>query len=128
MFYSIGQSHWKDAHDTLVRYMVKPTDPREPPTWNIPDDKKPIILKGMALSHEYLDKALSENPEYADAFAYKKILYIDESKVHSDPEMKRKLLQQATEADETYREKAAAQRLQEAAAASESGEATEESK
>ena len=81
-FYSIGVAYWKCAYDQTQRYADKQkitSDPFHFRTIYTSEDKKKhedCLAKGM----EFIEKALTVNPDYADALSYKSLLLREKQK------------------------------------------------
>jgi tetratricopeptide (TPR) repeat protein len=125
MLYSVGQSYWEEANDIVKVATKPPAVAGQGPTIELTDQERAHVNELINKGHEYMDQAVTKDPEYADAFAYKKVLFTLESRITSDEARKKDLANKITEYDEIYREKASAQRAREAAAAAEAGAAAE---
>ena len=66
---------------------------------NVEVKMKPLVLKG----HEYLQKALSFKPDYADAWIYEKLMYIEERKIENNPQRKTEIDKQIEATDKNYK-------------------------
>jgi tetratricopeptide (TPR) repeat protein len=126
-YYSIAQRYWQCSYDETTRYADKVILASQPFHYRnmdyaaaIPDKQKAeqCVVKGL----EYMEKALSIDPEYVDAMYYKGLLYRERQKLTKE-EAKRKELDQlavkiANEASATQKRKEAAaqQKEQEQAA------------
>ncbi|HEX8087556.1 MAG TPA: hypothetical protein VF762_01810 [Blastocatellia bacterium] len=73
VYYTLGVGYWKESYDMNAGYMLK-KQPIPPETLA---RMKPIIGK----AHEMLQKAISIQPDYANAWFYEKLVYIEEAKV-----------------------------------------------
>jgi hypothetical protein len=60
------------------------------------DQMRPNIQKAL----EYLNKAVEQDPEYADAWSYKKLTLLQESYITTDPARKTALAAEIKAADE----------------------------
>ena len=102
VYYTIGQAYWQESYG--ISKMYTKTLPGgqlnfQPPPAEQQDKMREAILKG----HEYLQKALSVKPDYADAYAYEKLLYIEEYKLEQNPAKKQELLNKEKEAGDTFK-------------------------
>jgi len=127
-YYSIAQRYWKCTYDETTRYADKVILANQPFHYRnmdypaaLPDKQKAeqCVAKGL----EYMEKALTINPEYVDAMYYKGLLYRERQKLTKE-EAKRKELDQlavkiANEASATQKriEAAAAQQKEQEQAA-----------
>jgi tetratricopeptide (TPR) repeat protein len=84
VYYSIGNSYWNDAYK-LSRPYVDVYSPEGKLKQPLPperiDQMRPAVQKAL----EYLNKALEQNPEYADAWTIKKLALLQEGYVTTDP-------------------------------------------
>jgi tetratricopeptide (TPR) repeat protein len=120
-YYTIAQRYWQCSYDETTRYADKATLATQPFHYRnmdypaaLPDKQKAeqCVAKGL----EYMEKALSIDPEYVDAMYYKGLLYRERQKLTKE-EAKRKELDQlavkiASEASATQKRKEAAAALQ----------------
>ena len=73
VYYTLGVGYWKESYDMNAGYLLKKqTIPPE-----VLAKMKPIVSK----AHEMLQKAISVDPGYANAWFYEKLVYIEEMKV-----------------------------------------------
>lgn len=93
-YYSIAQKYWNCSYDQTTRYQDKAAkDPFHYRNMDypaaVPDKLKAegCVSKGL----EYMEKALSTDPEYVDALFYKGLLYREREKLTKE-EPKRKEL------------------------------------
>jgi tetratricopeptide (TPR) repeat protein len=98
VYYTIGQGYWNEAYQISRPYtkIVGAKIEYQP----IPADKQERMRLLVMKAHEYLDKALALKPDYADAWVYKKLTYIEEQKIEPNPANKEKLQEKIKEADE----------------------------
>lgn len=75
VFYTLGVGYWKESYDSNAGYLQKGRS--VPP--EILQKMKPLVQKG----HEYLQKAVSIDPDYANAWFYEKLVFIEEMKYDS---------------------------------------------
>ncbi len=101
VFYTIGQGYWQDTYDLSRPYakMVGAVQQQMPIPPNVMDKMKPLVLKG----HEYLNKALAIKPDYADAWVYEKLMYIEERKVEANPARRTEIEKLIDSADKNYK-------------------------
>jgi tetratricopeptide (TPR) repeat protein len=101
VYYTIGQDYWQECYNLSrpytkivggsVQYLPIPTERA--------DKMRPLILK----AHEYLQRAISFKPDYANAWIYEKLVYMEEAKLEKDPKRRQELEQKIKEADEKYK-------------------------
>jgi tetratricopeptide (TPR) repeat protein len=102
VFYTIGQGYWQESYGVSKMYTKTMPDGKlnfQPPPAELQDKMRQSIIKG----HEYLQKALSVKPDYADAYAYEKLLYIEEYKLEPNPARKQELLNKEKEAGDNFK-------------------------
>jgi tetratricopeptide (TPR) repeat protein len=85
VYYTLGVGYWKESYDMNAGYLQK--NRAVPP--EILQKMKPLVQK----AHEYLQKAISVDPDYANAWFYEKLVYIEEMKY--DPGRKDELTKKA---------------------------------
>ncbi len=81
-YYAIGVKYWQCAYDQSTRYADKAKLTPEPfhvrNFYHPPDKVK--FDDCLTKAFEYVEKALSFNPEYAEAYSYKSLLYRERQK------------------------------------------------
>lgn len=92
VYYTLGVGYWKESYDSNAGYLQK--NRAVPP--EILQKMKPLVQK----AHEYLQKAVSVDPEYANAWFYEKLVLIEEMKY--DPARMNELKAKATAMQEKY--------------------------
>lgn len=96
-YYSIGVKYWQCAYDESTRYADKAKLTAEPfHTRNFyhPPDKAKFD-DCLVKAFEYVDKALSIKPEYAEAHSYKSLLYREKQKSTSNEAERKKFNDEA---------------------------------
>ena len=108
VYYTLGVGYWQESYDMNASYVShnKPVPP------DILEKMKPLDQK----AHEYLQKAISVDPNYANAWFYEKLVYIEEMKY--SPAKQNELKAKAMEMQDKYM---AMQKAQQQQAASEGG-------
>ena len=90
VYYTLGVGYWKESYDLNAGYVSK--NRAIPP--EILQKMKPLAQK----AHEYLQKAISVDPNYANAWFYEKLVYIEDAKVDpghlKDYDAKAKVMQE----------------------------------
>ena len=106
VYYTLGVGYWKESYDMNAGYLQK----NRPVPPEILQKMKPLVQK----AHEYLQRAVSVDPDYANAWFYEKLVFIEEMKY--DPARLNDLKVKATAMQEKY---IAMQKQQQQQAASE---------
>jgi len=119
MYYTIADDYWKEAHEVIEGYAKKdPATPAAPPTYpDLPADKMPQINAAIAKSHEYMQKAISMDPNYPEPYLGEKLLYLEEVKLTTDTTKRDAIRANVEKWDEQYREKLSDQQTAQAAEA-----------
>ncbi len=81
-YYAIGVKYWQCSYDQTTRYADKAkitTDPFHVRNFYHQPDKAKFD-DCLAKAFEYIEKALSVNPDYAEAYSYKSLLYREKQK------------------------------------------------
>jgi tetratricopeptide (TPR) repeat protein len=107
VYYTLGVGYWKESYDSNAGYVSKN---RTVPT-EILERMKPLVKK----AHEFLQKAISVDPNYANAWFYEKLVYIEEMKY--DPGRKDELTKKAFEMQDKFTSMQKAQQQQAASEA-----------
>jgi len=107
VYYTLGVGYWQESYDLNASYVSH--NKSVPP--DILEKMKPLDKK----AHEYLQKAISVDPNYANAWFYEKLVYIEEMKY--DPGRKDELTKRAMEMQDKYMAMQKAQQQQAAAEA-----------
>lgn len=92
VYYTMGVGYWKESYDMNAGYLQK--NRAVPP--EILQKMKPLVQK----AHEYLQKAVSVDPDYANAWFYEKLVFIEEMKY--DPARMNELKAKATAMQDKY--------------------------
>lgn len=102
VYYTIGQGYWAECYHTVSKRYQRTVGGRIEQL-SIPTDAvekmKPLIMK----AHEYLQKAIAVQPDYADAWIYEKLVYLEEIKIEPNPARKKELEGKANVAQENYK-------------------------
>lgn len=94
VYYTLGVDMWKTSYDMGYGYVSK----KQPIPPDVQNKMKPTIQK----AHEYLQKAVSVDPNYANAYFYNKLVYIEDTKVTSDPAKIKEFVQKQEESQKQY--------------------------
>lgn len=76
VYYTIGVDMWKAAYALSAPYVSK----KQP----IPPDVQGKMKPNIDKAHEYLQKALSVDPNYANAYYYETLAYREDAKLTTD--------------------------------------------
>jgi tetratricopeptide (TPR) repeat protein len=96
VYYTIGQGFWQEAYNISRAYINYDATLKQP----IPADKAEQMRPNIQKALEYLSKAIENDPEYADAWSYKKLTLLQESYITTDPARKNALAADIKAADE----------------------------
>ena len=107
VYYTLGVGYWQESYDLNASYVSH--NRTIPP--DILEKMKPLTQK----AHEYLQKAISVDPNYANAWFYEKLVYIEEMKLY--PSKQNELKAKALEMQDKYMVMQKAQQHQAAAEA-----------
>ena len=92
VYYTLGVGYWKESYDMNAGYLLK----KQPIPPDVLARMKPVISK----AHEMLQKAISVEPSYANAWFYEKLVYLEEMKV--EPSRQKELIAKVNEMQEKY--------------------------
>lgn len=107
VYYTLGVGYWQESYDLNASYVSH--NRSIPP--EVLEKMKPLTQK----AHEYLQKAVSVDPNYANAWFYEKLVYIEEMKLY--PSKQAELKAKALEMQDKYMAMQKAQQQQAAAEA-----------
>ncbi|HWP42288.1 MAG TPA: hypothetical protein VNO14_03565 [Blastocatellia bacterium] len=94
VYYTLGVSYWKESYDLAYHYVNR----KQPIPKEVQDKMRPSIQQ----AHEYLQKTIAEQADYANAYFYEKLVYIEDTKVESDPARLKDLSAKINEMQEKY--------------------------
>ena len=94
VYYTIGRDYWQEAYNLSKQYTKNGVQQGAIPAPAV-EKLKPLNLK----AHEYLSKAIASEPDYADAWAITKLVYIQD-KMISSPGQKAEIDAKITEAND----------------------------
>jgi len=92
VYYTLGVGYWQESYDLNAGYVSK----NRPIPPEILEKMKPLDQK----AHEFLQKAISVDPNYANAWFYEKLVYIEEMKY--SPAKQNELKAKAMEMQDKY--------------------------
>ncbi|HKP85403.1 MAG TPA: hypothetical protein VJZ26_04860 [Blastocatellia bacterium] len=96
VYYTIGQGYWQEAYNLSRSYINFDATLKQP----IPADRAKQMEPNIQKALEYLNKAIESDPEYAEAWSYKKLTLLQESYITTDPARKNALNAEIKVADE----------------------------
>lgn len=108
VYYTMGVGYWKECYDLNAGYLSH----NRPIPQNVLDKMPALAEKAL----DYLDRAISVDPNYADAWFYKKLVYIEKMKY--SPKQQEELKAKALEMQDKYMAMQKVQQQQAAAEAS----------
>jgi tetratricopeptide (TPR) repeat protein len=92
VYYTLGVGYWKESYDLNAGYVSK----NRPIPPDILEKMKPLDQK----AHEFLQKTISVDPNYSNAWFYEKLVFIEEIKY--TPGRKDELTKKAFEMQDKY--------------------------
>jgi tetratricopeptide (TPR) repeat protein len=102
VYYTIGQGYWQESY-AISKLYTKTTPEGKLIVQTIPPEQQGKMRQAILAGLEYMQKALSVKPDYADAYEYQKLLYIEEYKIEMNPAKKQALINKEQEAGEQYK-------------------------
>jgi tetratricopeptide (TPR) repeat protein len=96
VFYTIGQGYWAESYN-LSKYAIG-YDAKVNKV--IPPERAALMQPNIDKALEFLNKALEFDPEYADAWSYKKLTLLQQSYITTDPARQAALQTQIKAAEE----------------------------
>jgi tetratricopeptide (TPR) repeat protein len=106
--YTLGVGYWEKAYALDSHYVTK----NQPIPPDIIEKVRPLAQK----AHEHLQQAISVKPDYANAYFYEKLAYLQDVYINSDQARKKEFQALAIKSQDKYLE---IQKQQQAAAQSE---------
>jgi hypothetical protein len=104
VYYTIGQAYWQESYGISKMYTkTLPDGKLNFQSQSVPADQQEKMRQAILKGHEFLQRALSVKPDYADAYAYEKLLYIEEYKLEPNPAKKQELLNKEKEAGDSFK-------------------------
>ena len=98
VYYTLGHSYWDEAFQTSRAYTYADGSLRQPIPPDVVQRLKPIVQK----AHENFQKAISVKPDYANAYFYEKLTYIQDAYLEPDPAKKKEMVAKQTEFQNKY--------------------------
>lgn len=94
VFYTLGVSYWKSSYDLGYPYVSR----KQPIPPEVQEKMRPLILQ----AHSYLQKTVAVQPDYANAYFYEKLVYIEDTKVEANAARQRELQAKINEMQDKY--------------------------
>ena len=105
VYYTIGQGYWAECYHGQSKRYLKPGPPGKPQEqMTIPPDVQAKMRALIMKAHEYLQKAIATQPDYANAWIYEKLVYMEELKIETNPARRKELEAKRDEAQEKYKQ------------------------
>jgi hypothetical protein len=95
VYYTIGRAYWQEAYNTSKQYTKNGVQQGAIPADAV-EKLKPLNLK----AHEYLTKAIAHEPDYADAWAINKLVYIQDRMIETNSARKADIEAKINEAND----------------------------
>ncbi len=95
VYHKIGADYWEECY----RQVSAPYIARKQP---IPPEAQERMKDLIRKAHEYLNKAIAVDPQYADAYFYEKLVFLEELKVETNPTKQNVLKEQVKKMEDTY--------------------------
>src|SRR5215471_6684852 len=95
VYYTIGRDYWQEAYNTSKQYTRNGVLEKAIPSDAV-QKLKPLNLK----AHEYLSKAIASEPDYADAWAIQKLVYIQDRMIEPTSARKAEIEAKINEAND----------------------------
>lgn len=96
VYYTLGVAYWEEAYaldsSWVTRNLPVPPD--------VGEKVRPLAQK----AHEYLQRALSVKPDYANAYFYEKLAYLQDSYTDPNPARRKEFQAKALQAQDRYME------------------------
>jgi tetratricopeptide (TPR) repeat protein len=95
VYHKLGADYWHECyHEVSAPYIAR----RQPIPPEAQEKMKALIRK----AHEYLNKAISVDPQYADAYFYEKLVLLEELKLETNPAKQNELKAQVKKLEDLY--------------------------
>ena len=95
VYHKLGADYWHECyHEVSAPYIVR----KQP----IPPEAQEKMKELIRKAHEYLNKAIAVEPQYADAYFYEKLVFLEELKVETNPTKQNELKAQVKKMEDTY--------------------------
>jgi len=95
VYYTIGRDYWQEAYNISKQYTKNGVQQGAIPN-DAAEKLKPLNQK----AHEYLTKAIEHEPDYADAWAITKLVYIQDRMIESNSAKKAQIEAKINEAND----------------------------
>jgi hypothetical protein len=102
-YYALAVTYWKESYDITQKYVIPRSQPlayRVPEEWEAGDVEKArdAVMKGL----QNMEESLKVNPNYADSYSYRNLLYKEQMKFETDPQIKSELADKAAKDEEEF--------------------------
>lgn len=104
VYETIGVGYWKESYELNYQYAKAKQV--------IPADVLERMKPHIAMAHKYFQMAISVKPDYADAWFYESLVYIEEMKVEQDAAKRKQLSANVDSYHKKYIDMQAAQKEQ----------------
>ena len=94
VYYTLGVGYWKESYDLNYPYVSK----KQPIPPAVIEKMKPFIQQ----AHEYLQKTVGVESDYANAWFYEKLVFIEDTKVETNPARQKEFASRINEMQEKY--------------------------
>jgi tetratricopeptide (TPR) repeat protein len=98
VYYTLGHSYWDEAFQTSRPFTYADGSLRQPIPADVVQKMKPTVQK----AHEYFQRAIKEKPDYANAYFYEKLTYIQDAYLEPDPAKKKDMTAKQREYQDKY--------------------------
>jgi tetratricopeptide (TPR) repeat protein len=98
VYYTLGHSYWDEAFQTSRPFTYADGSLRQPIPADVVQKLKPLVQK----AHEYFQRAINEKQDYANAYFYEKLTYIQDAYLEPDPARKKDMVAKQREYQDKY--------------------------
>jgi tetratricopeptide (TPR) repeat protein len=98
VYYTIGHGYWEEAYNMSRPFTYADGSLRQELPKEVSDKMRVLVQKG----HEFFQRAIAKQPEYANAYFYEGLTNLQESYIEKDPARKKKLLDEIPKYREKY--------------------------
>jgi tetratricopeptide (TPR) repeat protein len=103
VYYTIGQGYWAECYHGLSKRYLKMVPGKPQEQLPIPPDVQAKMRPLIKNAHLYLQKAIEEQADYANAWIYEKLVYMEELKIEANPAARKELEAKRDDAQEKYK-------------------------
>ena len=98
VYYTLGHSYWDEAFQMSRPFTYADGSLRQPIPPDAVQKLKPLVQK----AHEYFQRAIQEKQDYANAYFYEKLTYIQDAYLEPDPAKKKDMVAKQKEYQDKY--------------------------